>query len=126
MTKNNADKKKDKTPRLITKLLPENKAVALSLAVSLALSGMALPASALDANKTWDKKDMVLVQEEDDENAVWETDGDNGYSYYGNGHGYSYRPFYYSGIRSRSANWSSAKTTKSVGGYHLSVGHVGS
>lgn len=127
MSKKRPEQNEDKTPGLIRRLLPENKAVALSLAVTLALTGLTLPASALDSSRTWDQKDMVLVHEEDDdEDAEWEKDEAQSYSYYGNGHGYFYRPFYYSGTHSNFARWSSAKTTKSVGGYHLSRGHVGS
>ncbi len=130
MPKNKPDKsEQDKSVGLITKLLPDNKAVALSLAVTLALAGFTMPVSALsiDSSNAKNNKDTVLVQEKDDEEeADWETDEEQSYSYYGTGNGYFYRPFYYSGGIPGRASWSSAKTTKSVGGYHISRGHVGS
>lgn len=113
---------------LINKMLPGNKALALSLAVTLALTGVVLPnAAALssDSGNAGNNKNMVLVHEKDDDKeADWEEDEEQSYSYYGSGGGYSYRPFFYSG--SGHAAWVSPKSSKSVGGYNISRGHVGS
>ena len=114
----------------IKKLLPENKTLAISLAIALAFSGFGMSGitTAIDTQDLKTKKDMVLVQEKEDDSATreWETDEDQGYSYYGSGYGYYYRPFGYIGSSFGRAAWSTPTIGKSVGGYQISRGHVGS
>lgn len=115
---------------LIKKLLPENKALAISLAITLAISGFGLAPSiaAVDSQSLNTKKDTVLVQEKEDESATreWETDEDQSYGYYGPGYGYYYRPFIPMGGSFNRGTWSTTAISKSVGGYQISRGHVGS
>ncbi len=115
---------------LIKKLLPENKALAISLAFTLAFSGFGLCAAtaAVDTQNLNTKKDMVLVQEKEagQDEGEWETDADQSYSSYGPGYGYYYRPFSYMGSSMGRATWSTPTSIKSVGGYNISRGHVGS
>jgi len=115
---------------LIKRLIPENKALAISLAIALALSGFGLSGTiaAIDTQDLNTKKDMVLVQEKEDDSAnrEWETDEDQSYNYYGSGYGYYYRPFNYTGNSFGRAAWSTPTVGKSVGGYQIFRGHVGS
>jgi len=114
---------------LIKRLIPENKTLAISLAIALAFSSFGLSGSiaAEDAQDLKTKKDMVLVQEKEDDSATrqWETDEEQSYSYYGSGYGYYYRPMYIGNSFGR-ASWSTPTVGKSVGGYQIFRGHVGS
>jgi len=114
----------------IKRLLPENKSLAISMAIALAFSGFGLSTTfaTVDTQDLKTKKDMVLVQEKEDDSATreWETDEDQSYGYYGSGYGYYYRPFIYSGTSWGRATWSTPTIGKSVGGYQISRGHVGS
>lgn len=127
------DKQKKSQPHeaadLIKKLMPENKALTLSLAITLALSSFAMSASSLAVDPSNPQgKDVVLMKEKEanQQEADWEEDEEQSYSSYNTGMGYYYRPFYYMGGFPGRAIWSASPATKSVGGYHISRGHVGS
>ncbi|PKM76916.1 MAG: hypothetical protein CVU90_10080 [Firmicutes bacterium HGW-Firmicutes-15] len=128
MAKNTNTTSQKKSTTLIKKLLPENKALAISLAISLAFSGFGLCATTAAADSQNTKKDMVLVQEKEagQDEGEWETDAEQSYSSYGPGYGYYYRPFSYIGNSFGRATWSTPTSVKRVGGYNISRGHVGS
>lgn len=118
----------DASQKEIKKLLPNNKALALSFAVALAFASVGSTTTFAVDPKNNPKQNMVLEKEKEDKEAEreWQTDEQQGYSYYNPGYGYYYRPFMWSGgssYSSRAARWNTASTSKSsVGGYSISKG----
>ena len=126
---NQKESQSQESTNLIKKLMPENKALTLSLAITLALSSFAMSASSLAVDPSNPQgKDTVLMKEKEanQQETDWEEDEEQSYSSYNTGMGYYYRPFLFMGGIPGRATWSTSPATKSVGGYHISRGHVGS
>ena len=125
-----AKKRKDKTDQeqsieQVKSLLTQNKGVALSFALALALSNFGVLPGIQAAGQMSNKTVLEKEKEKDQTQAEreWQEDEEQGYGSYNPGYGYYYRPYMWSGTSSRSS-WVSqgSKKSSSVGGYHISKG----